>query len=416
MSRDEVKVAPNIYKTARGWRVYVRRRDPETRKSKLTPKRLPSTMTIEEVEDFRDSFKLESKRINREARRTKSTTARELAGTFEKDASSYLELKTTRAMPSYKDRARDIKLWIAAFGRRARKSISTKDIDEQLQHWIDGGYAASTVNNRRTALMAMFTRLDGRAAANPVREARVFEEPELAPRGIPIRYVQYILEAIPDAISFSHLRPTKEKPLVSKPRILIEALTGMRPSQVGQLRAGAHYSIDERWYVIPRSQKGQSRRGRSPRPMTRKHMTEQQAQAFMRFRDLKCEGSYSPSSRRRLFNQAVKAAQQRLETEGSTYRYPKDLVPYDLRHSFATEMLRQTKNLETVAELIDHSTTRMTKRYALAAVPDVLKDAAAAFESASPWTPDATPRATKPPRPPRPRRKGVTPSQVTGGT
>src|SRR4029077_10760026 len=150
---------------------------------------------------------------------------------------------TTKAMPSYKDRKRDIELWVAAFRARRRTSITTREIDEQLQQWMDEGYAASTVNNRRTALMAMWTALDGRGAANPVRESQIFEEPELEARGIPFHLVTFILDALPAVRSHSHLRPTKLKHLKTKPRIVLEALTGMRPSQVGRLERGKHFSV-----------------------------------------------------------------------------------------------------------------------------------------------------------------------------
>ena len=37
--------------------------------------------------------------------------------------------------------------------------------------------------------------------------------------------------------------------------------------------------------------------------------------------------------------------------------------PYTLRHTFATHLLKQGESQKTVAELLGHSTTRMTERY-----------------------------------------------------
>lgn len=404
----EVRVAPNIYKTEYGWRVYVRRRSPKTGKSAKRRFRFKPHVTLEELEHFRDSYQLESKRLRREARKAATVARWEHAGMFVQDAATYLALKTTKAMPSYKDRKRDIELWAAAFRTRLRAAIAAREIDQQLQGWIDEGYAASTVNNRRTALMAMWTALDGRGAANPVRDSQIFEEPELEPRGLPFHLVDYILDAIPAVRSHSHLRPTKLKHLKTKPRVVLEALTGMRPSQIGRLERGKHFSVKERWYVIPRSDKGKQRRKpRTPRPSTRKLMTERQAIAFQRFDELDCYGTYSASSRRRIFNEAVKVAtiEIRKAINDPTFSFPKDLVPKDLRHSFGTEMLRVTKNQETVAELLDQSTTRHVRRYALGAIPEILAEAAKQFEAANARTvaaPDETPR---PPR--APRRRGA---------
>lgn len=406
----EVRVAPNIWKSVDedglhvGWRVYLRQRDPRTGRSVKKPKRFPSETTIEELEYLRNAHKLETKRLRRE-RRTQAAAAA-TPGLFSEDAKTYLALKTVKAMPSYKDRDRHITWWSKAFASRKRSSLTTRDIDEQLQQLRNDGKAASTVNGFRTALMAMFSTLDGRGAANPVREAMVFEEPELEPRGIPFALVLTILDAIPDGRSHSHLRPSTVHPLKTKPRLMLEALTGMRPSQVGRLARGKHFSIDERWYVIPRSQKGaQRRRPRNPRPSTRKHMTERQAEAFQRFHDLDCYGAYSASSRRRIFNAAVKEAEQVIKKQlrDPSFRFPADLRPQDLRHSFGSEMLRRTGNLETTAEMLDQSTTRMTRRYALGAIPEVLKKAALAFEDGLP----ASSRAASTIKPPRaPRRRG----------
>lgn len=415
----EVRVAPNIYKTPYGWRVYVRRRDPATGKSAKHPVRFKPDVTLEELEHFRDSYKLESKRLRREAKKAGHERAIAGNGMFPRDAAAYLELETVKAMPSYKDRVRDIHLWVAAFGNVPRKAITSLKINQQLQRWINEGYAASTVNGRRTALMAMFTDLDGRAAANPVREARVFEEPELEARGLPYSFIYKILDAIPDARSYSHKRATKVHPLKTKPRIGLEAVTGMYPSQIGLIKKRRHFSVAERWYVIPRRKKGlQRRQPRAPRPMTRKHMTDEQAYWFQRFDELDCYGKYSASSRRRIFNAGVRVAEQEIQQElkDPEFRFPADLVPRDLRHSFGTEVLRQTKNLETTAELLDQTTTRMTKRYALGAIPDVLKAAAIAFEEGTKRSRKRRAPITKRPRAPKRRRPALVPVREVPGS
>ena len=45
-------------------------------------------------------------------------------------------------------------------------------------------------------------------------------------------------------------------------------------------------------------------------------------------------------------------------------------VPYDMRHSFGTEVYRSTGDLKVTKEMMGHSTMRMTERYTLAAVPE----------------------------------------------
>src|SRR6185295_9634320 len=186
-----IRVAPNIYRTAYGWRVYVRRRNPATGRSEKKPKRFGPEYALEELEHFRDSYKLESKRLRRGAASPPASR-----GGFTADARAYLELRQVRAMPSYKDRTREIEKWIAIFRDRLRRSITTREIDDELQKMRDAGAAGSSVNKYRTALMSLFTRLDGRAAANPVRDTKVFEETRASARGQPYALLFRILDAI----------------------------------------------------------------------------------------------------------------------------------------------------------------------------------------------------------------------------
>lgn len=377
----EVRVAPNIYQTASGWRVYL------WSHGKLVPKRFKrSQYSLEDVVEYVETFKFKRQQL----RRSRQTVIEDPDGHgFRADAETYLARNTTKAMPSYTDRVRDIGLWIKAFGNTLRRSLAAVDIDRQLQAWIDEGYAASTVNGRRTALMAMWTDLDGRSAANPVRDSKVFEEPELLARGIPYALVLRILDAIPSARVYSPKPDAKARQLKTKPRIELMAMTGMRPSQIGRLEKGVHFNVKERWYLIPRSKKGsQRRKPRTPRPMTPKHMTEAMAAVFQRFDELDCyvaatQIRHLRAGMRRAFLAAVKVAEReiRKERRDPTFRFPKGLKPYDLRHSFATEMLTMTNgNYEAVAELLDQADTRHVRRYGLNAIPGVLKNAALAFE------------------------------------
>jgi integrase len=206
-----------------------------------------------------------------------------------------------------------------------------------------------------------------------VRETRVFDEPDLEARALDYDLVVRILDAIPAVRSYSHLRETKTRPVKTRIRLEVMAWTGMRPAQLMKLTR-AHVNFEERWFVTPRSKKG-GKKARHPRPVVRKPMMADAEAALRPFFDCKREGDFSTSSARRLFVRAVR------EAEKVGRKLPAGIRPYDLRHSFGTEMLRRTKSLETVAELLDQSTTRMTKRYALGAVSDVLQHAATAFQA-----------------------------------
>ena len=109
---------------------------------------------------------------------------------FKMDAHRYLAM--VRRMPSYRERKRNINNWIAEFGPRRRDSITTEEIWAVLQRWEEG-YAASTLNHLRGALMHVWTRLDGKDAKNPVARIPRYREPGAEPRGLSWEDVDRIL-------------------------------------------------------------------------------------------------------------------------------------------------------------------------------------------------------------------------------
>jgi integrase len=145
----------------------------------------------------------------------------------------------------------------------------------------------------------------------------------------------------------------------------------MRESQIMQLDQQRWVNLAERWYVMPPTKK-RSKTSRHPKPLIRIPTTDADHQAFVNFFTHGCAGPFSPSSARRLFARAVKVVQEELRTElhDPTFTLP-HIRPTDLRHSYGTEVLRQTNSLETTAEMMGHTTTRMTKRYALGAISEV---------------------------------------------
>ena len=64
---------------------------------------------------------------------------------------------------------------------------------------------------------------------------------------------------------------------------------------------------------------------------------------------------------------------------------PDRLRPYDLRHSFLTEVFRRSKNIRAVQELAMHADARMSERYMVGAVPETTKQAVKQVGDADRW-------------------------------
>ena len=138
-------------------------------------------------------------------------------------------------MPTIKERRQHLALWVAEFGPRNRHTIQTIEINTVLSRWMNAGLAASTVNNRRTALQALWTELDGKAAPNPVDESEKHSEPDLEARALPYATIRKILDAMPD-VGQGRKGEARDDQSKTKARLRLIAYTGLPHKQIKQLR------------------------------------------------------------------------------------------------------------------------------------------------------------------------------------
>jgi integrase len=412
---NEIRFAPNIYKSFNangehvGWRVFVRGRDPQTGRSRLAPKRFKLTdlpcvcqpprpncerCAVAQLHHYRDTHKLEMKRLRRGGR-PRPVAAAPDAGGFKADAKTYLALDVVKAMPSYSTRVIEINTWIGIFGETPRRTITAPLIDAKLQQLKNDGYSGSTVNKFRTALMSLWTRLDGRSAANPVKDTSMFDEAPLLPRGQSYDLLTLILDNIPDdrTRGTKGVKGSRTGGSESRARLEVLAWTGMDPSQLGRM-TDQHVSLKERWYVTPQRQKGSKRR-RTPRPVIKKPMSNEAAKAFERFIALGLLGKrFSTHSLRHTWERGIARVQKQLRDalEDPAFTLPHIRLK-DIRHSFGTKLFEETEDLDLVARMLDHAPgSPMTLRYALGAVPNVLQRHVGKFPGRAP---EKKPKAAK---------------------
>ena len=255
---------------------------------------------------------------------------------FAADAERYL--KAVRGMPTYDWREKDIQAWVAVFGHTQRKLITAADIRAQLAEWRTR-YAASTVNHRRTALMHLYTVLDGRSAVNPVRDVPRCQEPEPTARGLSYAVIEGILGEMEDS--------------ATKARLSVIAYVGLPHAQLVKLTP-ADIDIKGRTIYVAGRSKGKGTRGK------RIPITEQGAQALASFVAHDAFGKFSTSSMRKAFRLAC----QKQGPDGCLAK----VRPYDLRHSFGSLVYQLSGDIKATQELMLHSSSRMTERYTVAAV------------------------------------------------
>jgi integrase len=290
-------------------------------------------------------------------------------GRFADDAAAYLQ--TVTAMPSYADRKRHIEEWVEAFRDVRRHTITSRQIAAQLARWRTTErevtitrratskatktrklvLSASAVNKRRTALMHLYTVLDGKSAPNPVKDVPKYQEPPPQPRSLPYDAIRQLWSVMGDT-------PTRA-------RLQVMAYIGLPHAQIAQLTR-EHHNREARTVTVQGRKKGKGTK------TVILPITPDGDKALRAMHRNDAWGSFSNSTLRREFRAAcrkVKALAQLADT----------LTPYVLRHSFGTEVYRVSGDIRATQELMQHSTPMLTNRYTLGAVQTRAKSALAKF-------------------------------------
>lgn len=285
--------------------------------------------------------------------------------------------------------------------------------------------AASTVNHRLRALANLYTVLDGRHAPNPAREVPELEETETEDRALPYDIIEAILAAMPErrygrkltpdqvatirdacaqpghnksAIATSYgVSETMIRKIASRPgkprvdtlaqnraRLEMIAFAGVSQAEIARLRPHT-VSVEGAWIDTGKRRKGRGvLTGRRP-------LTPRGVEALKRFiaadafdRD-PAQGqkakTFSRDSMRASFKRAVSKVLRALEASGAAgaelaaqLRRMK-LRPYDLRHSYVSEVLEKSGDLHATQLLVGHADLRTTLGYGRRAINPALRAA-----------------------------------------
>lgn len=341
-------VAPGIYRTKHGFRAFVQVRNHHGPKRwRLKTHRFSKHATVTEMKQWQ-----EDQRVS--ARKTAPPTPDR--GTFAEDIERYLKL--VAAMPTYEGRKRDLHTWREVFGDFKRSQITTEMIRGRLQLWRTQGpvirfnprtkaytavpkpLSASACNHRRTALLHLWTVLDGRTATNPVKDAPVFAEPPAAPRAKDIDFLEAAIARMQNA--------------KDRARASVLLWTGVRGnSELGKAKPeNVSFSDDEE------SGECQVPTGKGGKRYRFIPLNVKGVAAWKAFSAASAWGSYDKNLLRKSFQRACRA-----EAKARNITIEPTRV-YDLRHSLATAYLKAGADVADVQDILGHTTPRMTRRYA----------------------------------------------------
>lgn len=258
--------------------------------------------------------------------------------TFADDAADYLAREKVKRMPTHQERVRHILEWVKVFGNHDRSKIEPHEIQSILDR-LTGFLAAGSVNKRRTALMDLWTTLDGRHKANPVKATHDYEEPHPEPRAPALAVVLTLLRLMPTKTDYAKK---------CKARCAVIAWTGWPHAILKQLEP-----TDIDWKAktafVHRRRKGKGARARVL------PLLPEAVKALKQFDRVDAYGPFSNSS---LHKRVTWVCQKK--------KLPRIRV-YDLRHFFGSLIATLTRDERAVQELMLLSTQEQARRYTEAA-------------------------------------------------
>lgn len=272
-------------------------------------------------------------------------------GTFEAEAASFLKTMKEGSR-RWKDFQGRLARWGQHFKGTRLHAIDAEAINAVLKQWQREGKANATLTRMRSGLMSLFTSQAPDLKPNPVSEALVFKAPKPKARALDLSVIAQIFAKMPAS--------------ATKARLMLTFLFGARPSEIMRLRQRDIVLAGDNPHVFFRSSDAEDE-GKGTRDRIVPVVSEAQRAAVGMFIDRNAWGKYSTHSSRKSFLRAAKdsglADGDLVEGESRLGQKRWLVRPYDLRHTFATE-LRKVSDLATVADAIGHCNLATTARYA----------------------------------------------------
>ena len=220
-----------------------------------------------------------------------------------------------------------------------------------------GPLAVDTVHKIRTCFIGFYRAMDvGLDVPNPAKliPRRQTSDPE--PRGIAMAQALLILKHVGRSGA-----PTR-----TGARLMLMCVLGLRPVEIMRIRPATDWHKTQQQLTVRTAKGGKAR----TLPLG------DRATAALELLDrLKGWGTFTSAPAARMFHDAVKAAKL---TELEPLR------PYDLRHTFGTEVYRQTKDIKATGAAMGHKNLSQTERYVEASVSETVANLFTTLEQSMP--------------------------------
>jgi site-specific recombinase XerD len=255
-------------------------------------------------------------------------------GTLEADAMTYLA--QVKHLASYKSRVCEVDAWTALYGRLRRSQLTSEHVRKARAEWAAEKYAVKTINNRVQTLRHLYRLLDGDGAASPADTVKPLHVPPSAKVLVSAQTFRTVAANLAD--------------VKTRVRFMVIASTGVRPSELKRAERG-DVDLARRVWVV------RTGKGGAPRAFW---LNDDMHAALTAFVAADAWGAFDGSD----YAKALYAA-----------GWPKDVRPYQARHSMALELGERGVDLADVSAVLGHTDIVTTRRHYAPVLSSRLKDA-----------------------------------------
>ena len=309
-------------------------------------KRFPFDTPFKDLREWQDG-------IRATLRKLQGRPAAQSRGTLDADARVYLA--QVKHLASYKSRVCEVDAWKALYGRLRRRDLHAEHVRKARAAWAADGYTPKTVNNRVQTLRHLYHLLDGRKAPTPADEITPLPVPDS---------IKVLVNATVFRTVAANLDDAK-----TRARFMVIACTGVRPSELKRAEP-ADVDLERRVWLV------RTGKGGAPRAFW---LNDEMVTAWEAFIAADAWGAFDASD-----------YAKELYTAG----WPKDVRPYQARHSVALELGERGIDLGDVQGWLGHKHVTTTRKHYAPVLVSRLKRAseqlAGRFKGWEPPTPELT--------------------------
>jgi site-specific recombinase XerD len=297
-------------------------------------KRFPLDTDHARIKAWQDAIRAELRRALADPAPSRDTLAA--------DVTRYLP--QVAAMVSYKPRVSELKAWTALYGHLRRMALTAEHIRLARATWAADDYAPKTINNRVQALEHLFHVLDGKRAPTPVDDLDDLAVPEGVKMLVPATVFQTVATNLEDA--------------KTRARFKVIATTGVRPSELKRAQPG-DVTLSRHAWIVRTGKRGQLRA---------LFLNGEMEAALTAFIAAEAWGDFDGSAYAKLLYAAG---------------WPKDVRPYQARHSAAMELGERGVDMTDVADFLGHRDITTTRKHYAPILASRLKRASEALAAHS---------------------------------